>query len=539
MGGVIRISQHGQRRGVVVATLALLLALGASSVGAWTLDLFPFLYVERDAESGRRDTEVLWPLFQWEREPGHILGALRPLLSWESDDTERRRDFDLLWPFVHWRRENIGDPDDEHRHLRVLPLLTWKRHTAEGLAPWRLMVFPLIYTGRTGPEADERYLIVFPLWWSANNTRVFFPIFWSSPESFTALFPLWGHFRDLWGMDDLRFVLFPLWARSHRDEVVTDSALWPIFAWQRGGGVSGFRVWPLFGWERDERAERGVRGFFLWPLGHFRRATFEDGQPNNLFFLLPSRLKWEIRNSQLNVRWPLWGTLRNVHRRSWSIAWPLFWHTVDERADYTEDRLLWPIFRWQRGETHRALEVMPIAGRRERPGRRLRYVAFPFYTHSERWSERRTTETHALLPLFSRTVRHDLEDSTWRRTTWIFPTTWDRERSDGWRETHWMFPLFITRSDGYARSWGALFDLVQRGRTAEGGRWARVLWRFYRSDVDPDGTVHSDYNGLLLRRIREGDTTRTTFLGPLVRRTSGADGATWSWFDFSDPADLP
>jgi hypothetical protein len=93
----------------------------------------------------------------------------------------------------------------------------------------------------------------------------------------------------------------------------------------------------------------------------------------------------------------------------------------------------------------------------------------------------------------------------------------------------WPLPIFGSR--GYERSWQALFTLFERGRRGDGTRWLRVFHRLYVRESAPDGTVHTDYNGLVLRRVRDGDRVRTSLLGPLVTRTSGVDGTHWSWFD--------
>ncbi|MBN1477011.1 hypothetical protein JXA47_09670 [Candidatus Sumerlaeota bacterium] len=507
-----------------------LLATPTHARAAWNIDLFPLLRHESSEEEDRSELDLLWPLVEWSHEPRHTLRTIRPLMAWEENEDEGWRELDILWPLVHFRRDRIGEPDRERWHLRILPVLNWKRHASPNLAPWRLTLFPLWYAGQTGPDPDQGYRILFPLWWRAQDTRLFFPIFWSSPRSFHALFPLWGEFEDLWGRDEVRFVLFPLWSRSRRESgAITDTVLWPFFAWTRGGPFHGLRAWPLFGTSREEG--KWLEGFFLWPLGHFRRGELPDGRPNNLTFFLPFRLRWEIGDTRLNVRWPLWGTYHTPGHDTWTVAWPLWMHTVNRRHRWVEDRALWFIFRWRRGETHRALELMPLAGRRETPTRRLRYLLFPIATHWERHGEERSRDVRALLPLFIRSMTTEHSDESWRRTTWVFPLFLRRERSDGSRETHWLFPLFITRSGPYERSWGALFRFVESGRREDGSHWLRVFRRVYRREVDADGTLHSDYNGLILRRIREGSEVRTSLFGPLVLRTSDLDGTRWSWFN--------
>jgi hypothetical protein len=516
--------------------------LGGGRVGALTLDAFPLFHLERDRPSGRSVTELLWPLVEWRSADGHTLRAVRPLFAWESDAQEGWRELDVVWPFLFWGHTHIGDPEHERKHLRILPVLDWNRHTSNDLAPWRLTLFPLVYAGRTGPMPGQRYLIVFPLWWQAHDTRVFFPIYWSSPRSFSALFPLCGHFKDLWGRDDVRFVLFPLWSRSHRGEAVTDSVLWPFFAWTRGGPFHGLRAWPLFGYSAEE--DKWSEGFFLWPLGHFRHGTRRDGKPNNLFFFLPYRFKWEIGDTRLNVRWPFWGTYRTPGHDTWSIAWPLHMHTVNRRHSYVEDRILWIIFRWRRGETDRALELLPIAGRREQPDRTVHYLLFPIYTHVERRWEDRTRDVRLLLPLYIHSLSRFASGEDWshaqeREVKWIFPLYLHRRERDGSERTDWLWPLFITRSRGFEQSWAMLFRLWERGRHADGTRYLRVFGRLYRRETTADGHVTSDYNGLSLRRTRDGQTSRLSLFGPLLLRTSGVDGVRWSWFTSAEGSSSP
>lgn len=486
----------------------------------------------------------LWPVFEWWSDSNYTLRAVRPFYTHEADDSERWSETDVIWPFIQWRSEDIGTEREEFK-IRILPLFQFKRQTSPDLTPWRMTLFPLFYAGRTGPSPDQYYRILFPFWWEANNSRVYFPIFWTSERSFRALFPLWGYFEDLWGRDEFRFILWPLWIRSHRGEAVTHSLIWPFFGHTSGGGESGWRAWPLFGWRTVE--ERGTRGFFLWPIGHFRRETLPDGRPNNLFFIFPTRFKWDIGDNHLNVHWPFWGTYKTPGHESWSIAWPLYMHTINHRHSWVEDRVLWFLFRRRVGDDERAFDIMPLYGHREWPNREVRYVLFPIFTEYHRDGVepegdnpgRRGRRLNALLPLFVRT-------SSWlgenprvarRSFTWVFPLFLQREREDGTERIDWLWPLLMTQTRGYDHSWGAFFRIIESGETNDGASWLRLMWHLYVRSEDAEGRVESDYNGLLIHRHRDGDARRLRLLGGVATRISDVDGQRWTWFNFGEESD--
>jgi hypothetical protein len=483
---------------------------------------------------------TIWPLFDWISTDHQRLRALRPLFAWEADDEAGWHELDILWPLFHSSHRHIGDPERERMRLRVLPLLSYKANSSPILAPWRFTLFPILYAGQTGPDPEQRYTIVFPLWWQANDARVFFPIFWSSPLTFKALFPLWGRFDDMWGRDRLEFALFPLWARSHwRSEAITDTYLWPLFAWTRGGDAHGLRAWPLVGWSGER--DKWLEGFVLWPIGHFRRATLPDGRPNNLTFIFPFRFQWEIGDTRLNVRWPLWGTYDTPGHSSWSIAWPLWQHTVNRRHDYTESRLLWFIYRRRVGETQRAFQIFPFYGMRERPGRRVHWVLFPLYSHFESWLDpekqdgvRWSHDVRMLLPLWVSTHRWRGEGSEreWVKRRWIFPLFLKHEEGTGREVTKGLWPLLITRSRGYERSWGMLFRLWERGHREDGSHWSRLLGPLWRKEVSANGDVSTAYRGIVFQRARRPGAKVWRLFGGLVARRSDVDGVKWSWFNF-------
>ncbi|MEE8558475.1 MAG: hypothetical protein V3T14_11390 [Myxococcota bacterium] len=405
----------------------------------------------------------LWPLTTGDRRP------------W-AGTLERQ----WLGPLIH-QEAHLREGSIEERRLEVRPLYSWRateRETEHDL------LFPLARRRRK-PDRDGSWL--FWLARSRDNAETQEREWMSGPvyrgrtddgRGYSGFFPLLGKFKETFGLEHMRFILWPLYARGQEGEYTETQILWPFFAYGQGGGRFKLRIWPLFG---VVRRPNEVRRFFLWPFIHHHRSeglvssrSFfviplygrrDTGAAHTRFYLFPlySRqwhdsnpnvhsleLLWPLfthtRNRQGEARWalrPLVDIVRGPERRAWSVGLGLLGRSRTESEGFWEEelRILWTGRIGQRHEESfhsRRVELWPLLRFSDRRGRdgNEGFLRFP-----------------SLLPL------HGLD-----------PDGWDRHYNK-------LFELYGSRWRGDERRSSLLFGLreVRQSPTERWSSWAGLL----------------------------------------------------------------
>ncbi|MDO5462517.1 MAG: hypothetical protein Q4F99_03415 [bacterium] len=289
------------------------------------------------------------PFFEWRSEGGTTSRvALRPFFAWEDDPRDASNDvnLDVLWPVSHssWRGSSF-----QSRFLIAL----W--HEKNGV----------------GEEADDYFFTLPPVWTQGRQRG----------ENYMACFPVAGTLPKCFMLEDVRWVLFPLWfhfrtggARSTpRDYIV-----WPFFSLKYDDDETRWGLWPLYGtkWEPgvhsryvlwpfwndatyDSETTQGS-AFMLWPLMEsvstnrettfgvlppfFRTTTLTNGTLN-------VRCPWPLfehysdRNESTWRSWRFWGVTQRGSRGAWWVLYPILRHTDQETASqYISNTQFWPFY---------------------------------------------------------------------------------------------------------------------------------------------------------------------------------------------------
>ncbi len=422
----------------------------ASSAGGGTATeaLFGAWTAGRSSPDGPIDAWALRPFFGWTREPEGATGP-PPLANarWRAE---------YLYPLG---RVTAGERTSTSW---LLPIYVWRaRDTAHGGRRTILLALPGI-------------------WWAEDEEKL---------QSF-AWFPFYGHIEDFGTYDEIRFVLFPVYASGERDGKYTKHVLFPIIGWGHGGGLSSFRVWPL--WMHAE-----VEGFYdrsniLWPFVHWQTNDMHLGPGST---------------EKLWMVWPLVGRTRRGTYRSTTVLWPFFGWASDPRADFWAVDAPWPFVRIQSGGKN------PLAEQRFR--------VWPFYSHFEEGG----LETWSVLWPFVH-VRKEEYSTSQRRSTFVFPfwQSWRRESTSGEESSWWkLWPLAQRRDQSgrdrlsvlapYPFHWDPIFDFYYA--------WPFELW------VVESGADHVRRErsfGGLWRRERDAHEDRRSLSGLFARRTYRSDG---------------
>jgi len=420
---------------------------------------------------------------------------------------------DLLWPLAS-RRES-RQASGTNRSWFLLPLwFSSKREAADGSrADWKTL-FPLYYAGtKAAPGTPtQSYQILFPLWWRINHHRLLFPFYWSEPERSFAFFPFYGAFHNLFQIDSIRFVLWPLWVTSQRGAVRSYSAPWPFLGVTTRGGASGGRLWPLAGYVHNPR--EGDRAFYLWPLGQY--VTFARGpyKGATLNMFLPFWFKVDHPKRHIAYYFPLYGVSRSDQRVSKAWLWPLFSHTVSTAPSYKKWNVLWFVLSRQKGpDEQRRFYLFNLLGWTNVPGKYVRaHVFWPVLQYRYDLPMEKTPEFerwYALPFYYSWTTRWEDGRRDYHRTLWPL-ATWGRQGSERWFRALQLLPC--KPEDGIARNWAPLWTLYASSSNPETGvKERRVLGPLYliRRDHSLD---QSEFNLLFFQYSRTGGAKKISLL---------------------------
>ena len=161
-------------------------------------------------------TEVLGPLFSWEKSGTGALFTFSPLFSLYSDSSIPQTEAELGYPIL-----SLDKFGKEYR-FQILQVIAFSGGEAiQGGDKKRTTIFPF-YFRQEALDPDENYVAVVPFYGRMKN-RIF--------------------------RDRIFFVMLPLYLQTEKRGMVTDNYLFPIFHRRHGAGVTGWQFWPLAGKE--------------------------------------------------------------------------------------------------------------------------------------------------------------------------------------------------------------------------------------------------------------------------------------------------
>ncbi|MFM1768512.1 MAG: hypothetical protein RJA22_1041 [Verrucomicrobiota bacterium] len=466
-----RPARHARRAGALSRLLAAFLAGAAAAcagAGEPGVELGPLYHEFRlTLEPGRRE-EALGPFFyrQELEAPRNVtrVWAVPPLVSYLWNDDVDYEQFDILWK-----------------------LLTYNRYGVE--SRFQILQWFSFAGGGTQSETNVSRFTLFPIYFQQRS---------AIPEkNYTALFPLYGEIQGRFFRADIRFALFPLYAQTRRQDMVTDNILYPFFHVRRGNGLQGWHVWPLLGRDRKEvtlvtnqwnepvTVPGHDKTFALWPI-YWNHHT-ELGTTNE--------------NRQRAVL-PFYSYQESARRRSVSAPWPLgFTHTVDEDKRFEEWGAPWPLVVFARGEGKRTDRIFPFYSSATNATQTSAWVFWPLWKYNRLRSAPLDRErTRMLLFLYSDVSARNLDSGQRQRQRDLWPLATVREEFDGRRRTQVLSLIepFLPNNGGVQRNLSPLWSLWRdEVNPGAGTRSQSLLWNLYRQDSAPEGKKCSLLFGLV------------------------------------------
>jgi hypothetical protein len=365
--------------------------------------LYPLSYFRRDPDRGRQyafplyyrswgtaggkqpqRVTVLFPFFWWGHSAGggawfvvpFVGGVCRGLLgqdeilhvSWLYNRASWRGyvQHHVLWPFFSWASDGEG-----HRSLRIWPL--YGRAEQEGKWWNGYVLWPFVTYGRrqaTEHQGAADYWMLWPLFGRARGAD-------GKSGNVTVL---WPFFRYAWNAASG----FRQWGLP-----------WPIVVGSRQPGVKSRNVWPLWG---TRRWATGSESYYLWPFVHTQRVRgtrveVDDVKVFPFFTARTSRRTEPASRRVFRLLWPLWRSRRAERGGQWRTeanSLQFAWFGNPEHFDRTYNallglfereassdgrratRLLWRLFRFERGEDYGRVQLGPLFTR-TRSGSLTRY----------------------------------------------------------------------------------------------------------------------------------------------------------------------
>lgn len=361
--------------------------------------------------------------------------AVRPFYSQVRDERNGLVERDFLWPVA-------------------------TAHSIKDALWWRA----LVANGTARDDEPSWTFNVFPLWFSGRDRK---------DIGYWALFPVYGTHPHFLFMDDLTFVLWPVYHDYSVKGVRSRSVLWPLVSWKESPrkaagvwplwGTSRLResqhsyvLWPIITWasyEEDRDTSGAGCSGMLWPLFGYVNRTREKQ-----YLFLPPFFSWVDAHSVKRLRcpWPLidveWG-----EKRDRVSVFPFYekvdaYSYRDRRNDESTHRIGWKLIEFS--------ELTSDVSREKN------ISFFPFFTWDRRWMKKHKTgelpkdPTHSYLRI------------------WPF---YSRTESGGWAESRSLELIPIRHSEGFSRNWAPFWtfwsaDTRPNGRTRHSLFWKIITW---------------------------------------------------------------
>jgi hypothetical protein len=412
----------------------------------------------------------LYDEFQLTLAPGRRTEFFGPLFYSELKETQHQ------WAIPPLALSHTEDPAVESEEYDFLyPVLTYDRYGAE----YRWQFFQLFgFGGGKNPDdSSTRRFSLFPIYFQQRS---------SDPTlNYTAVVPFYGHLDHRLFRDEIDFVLFPLYSKTRKKDVVTRNMPYPFFHLREGDGLHGWQVWPLMGREHKDITSTTngfgdpvINGghdseFILWPF--YTRSTNDIGIENPV-----------VQSALI----PFYSLYRSKLRDSTTWSWPIgVTHTVDREKKYEEWDYPWPFVEFAHGEGKTASRVWPFYSQAHNSSITANWYAWPIYKYNRIVSEPLDRErTRILYFLYSSVNEKNTESGQvfQRRDFWPFYTY--RKELDGNQRLQVLAILepIYPNNRGIERDYSPLYSFWRAEKNPKTGAASQsLLWNLYRRDTAP------------------------------------------------------
>jgi hypothetical protein len=420
-----------------------------------------------------------WADYRLTLDSGRGQEAAGPLFS--AQQTGTQWEWDLPPLFSYTRTPDVDWTESEF----LYPLFTWRRFGTE----YRVQLLQVLSFsgGKTQAGPATRLFTLFPVYFQRRSD--------DPARNYTAVVPFYGHLQNRLFHDDIKFILFPLYAETRKKDVVTDNYLYPFFHVRSGGNVTGWQFWPVLGAEQKRPA----------PATNSLAEVEMAGGYNRFFAAWPFFLKDQSGLGTTNredrvVVAPFYSRLRSPLRDEHCYGWPFgYWRLDDREKKYHEQDFLWPLFEVARGDKT-VTRIFPFYSRAAAAGVESDFYLWPLYKFQKSESpaiERERTRIAFFLYSDIREKNRQNGGSLHRVDFWPF-FTWSRDtdQKQRLRALSLLEPFFVSNRS-IAREYSQLWSVWRTEKDGRTGRASQsLLWNLYRHESGPRSKKFSLLFGL-------------------------------------------
>lgn len=319
-------------------------------------------------------------------------------------------------------------------------------------------------------DTDRERTWIVPFWFSGVS---------ANDENYWALFPFYGTIYEFLGRDKVFFVLFPIYGKSHINDVHTTTVLWPFGSRTEGERVDRFRIWPFYSrtYLQDEYTKKSI----LWPIWHQVEYT-NDRNPGGGFILVP--IYGQVITEQADNYWLVAPLFRYMSsEEQWIIHAP--WPFIQLADGAMKKRIFWPFYgKKSLGTLTRQYWLWPILWNNKTDyavHEQTRKFIIPLFTHQQD-TITKPTKNHEV---------GDVISNYWK----VWPLmSWERNQERSRFRTLELWPMRNT--PGIERNWAPWWTLYRR-MNVEGEIGHHVLWGLYRQTSGDDAFEWSLLKGFV------------------------------------------
>jgi hypothetical protein len=397
---------------------------------------WPAFRQDFDPETGATTTRAAGPFFDTTKRPdGFTQVNVRPFYSYTRDPVREQEEQTFFYPIGLYRdREKRGWEGRHETKVQILPFFYWNDVSlSPGHRELDYWFFPLVFGGNSSIEGSH-----------------------------FAVAPFGGNLKGVFGNDEIRFVMFPLFVELRRQGRVTYYLPFPIVKWGYGPGYRTYGVMPFFSrteiWkEVDDPVTGGKkeipvadRWTILWPLFRYDRDRMDRKYPREAL-----------------LSYPFFGFAKTPVTFNFSMLfilnYPMFSYTRADLTDTTILDLFWPIFRFGQGKNFEQYRFWPLWDYSVVNGNTAISALWPIFWYFDEITPWYREERYQIFPIFFANFRRYLPepDGTIRTKdlirVWPF-LKYKKDVDD--TVTFEMLSLFPFNDEKFDRTYGPLFKFL-------------------------------------------------------------------------------
>jgi len=390
-----------------------------------------------------------------------------PLLYRESYESKR------TWsiPFLFSRIQDKTIDADEWDLM--YPVLGYDRAGEE----YRIQLFQFIsaHGGQKDLDSNADRLAIFPFYYHQRSNH---------PEkNYTAFLPFYGHMKDRFLRDEIDFILWPLYVKTRKNDLITENYIAPLVHYRTGDSLKGWQFWPIAGWE--------TKGITTRKLLSEGEEIVGGHQKLMLFWPFFFQHKEQIGTSNPTYKGssiPFYSFERSVNRDSTTIPWPLgLTMTHDRVKQYREYGAPWPVIVWAEGKGKYTRRLWPLFGVSHNASLRSDFFLWPLYRYREKTTKVSTRTRHQILAyLYSHIEERNLSnlETTFEQWNfWPFFSKYKNNEGDQRFQALAILEPILPGNESVERNYSHAWSIWRSETNGSTGKSSQSLfWNLYRSE---------------------------------------------------------